>query len=138
MHDNSLTRYRYLIRLFAGAMRIGLAAVLIGPSLYSQQMQTVKSREHVKVLVVRVYPEAFAPRSATISDRKIMLVVENGDALKGHEFSFRRLAGGQGELRRQQTAARSRRWLTVLDLTPGQYVLEERGPGNRTFTLTVE
>ena len=116
--------------------RIIALAVLLQTLPSAEAYQRV---ERVKAVVVTILSDRFDPPSAIVSDRKIMLVVYNGDALEAHEFSFDRLGPSDafaGQLRREQIPQFATKSVNVFDLQPGRYRLTEIRSG-RTFHLTV-
>lgn len=121
---------------------LAVTAASIFCPLQAQQPLRVSSRQQIKALVVRIHPDGFDPPSATITDRKIMLIVENFDGLRSQDFSVQRVNSNSlsaGDLRREQINDNSKRWFTALDVTPGQYKLvENAGKKKREFVLTVK
>ena len=121
---------------------LAVTAASIFRPLQAQQPLRVSSRQQTKALVIRIHPDGFDPPAATITDQKIMLIVENFDGLRSQDYSLQRLdSTGQslGDLRREQVKENSKRWFAALEVTPGQYKLVENGgKKKREFVLTVK
>lgn len=121
-----------------------LSALFIFAVLADAQPPNSNARpksQPVKALVVAVYKDRIYPPTATISDRKIMLIVENRDGLRPQEFTFDRLGPNEqliGQSKHDQAKANAKRWVTFLDLQPGRYRLTAGGQITRTFVLTVQ
>jgi hypothetical protein len=117
-----------------------LVITLIPSGISAQQRGGASQPESVPAVIVYMYPKAFYPRSIETTNRKFMLVVANRDGTQLIDLSVTSIDPNgrtNSQIRRQQVRQKSKHWVTLLSLPPGQYRLLDHGPAARMLDLTV-
>lgn len=91
-------------------------------------------RERVAAEVIRLTPNGFEPSEVTRPKGRFILHVENSTMLTDISLALSRKAGGR---ERESRLVKKRKWVEMIDLPPGQYLLTEASHPSWTCQINI-
>jgi hypothetical protein len=141
MRPSWFSKVFIVISSLAVTMWIGLASASEAKSPTSINraeaaisQQGNSTRERVEAEIIRLHPNGFEPSEITRGKGRFILHVENRTVLADVSFSLNHEAGG---LQRGARLLKKRKWVEMIDLPPGQYVLTETSRPNWSCRITI-
>lgn len=103
-------------------------------SASSATVQTQNGSDRTEVEIVTLRPQGFEPSEITRPKGRFILVVNNQSGINELDL---KLDSDKGRVKDDRLPRGKKRWKTILDLPPGDYVLTESSDPTRIAHITI-